>query len=370
MARDPFDPTDETLPDQPVKGRGAVSNRVSRYFAEERARKSDGWDSPEDDDLPPLRTTVTIDATKTIIARNQSPDIAFDRSINPYRGCEHGCIYCFARPTHAYLGLSPGLDFESRLLVKPEAAKLLDAELRKPGYKPGVIAMGTNTDPYQPIEREYRITRGILEVLRDFNHPVGIVTKSALIQRDIDILAPMAEKRLAHAFVSISTLDRDLARKMDPRAPTPPRRLETIRALAGAGIPVGVMSAPMIPALNDQEMERVLEAAVEAGATAASYTILRLPLEIKDLFTEWLEAHAPGRAQHVLDLIRDVRGGELYNSTWGKRMRGEGPYAELLRRRFQLARKRLGLDAYKARWDLDLSLFSPPPKTGDQLSLL
>jgi len=370
MARDPFDPTDETLPDQPVKGRGAVSNRVSRYFTEERARESDGWDSPEDDDLPPLRTTVTIDATKTIIARNQSPDIAFDRSINPYRGCEHGCIYCFARPTHAYLGLSPGLDFESRLLVKPEAAKLLDAELRKPGYKPGVIAMGTNTDPYQPIEREYRITRGILEVLRDFNHPVGIVTKSALIQRDIDILAPMAEKRLAHAFVSISTLDRDLARKMDPRAPTPPRRLETIRALAGAGIPVGVMSAPMIPALNDQEMERVLEAAVEAGATAASYTILRLPLEIKDLFTEWLEAHAPGRAQHVLDLIRDVRGGELYNSTWGKRMRGEGPYAELLRRRFQLARKRLGLDAYKARWDLDLSLFSPPPKTGDQLSLL
>jgi DNA repair photolyase len=370
MPRSPLDPTDETLPDQPVKGRGAVSNRVSRFFKEERARESDGWDLPEDDDLPPLRTTVTIDATKTIIARNQSPDIPFDRSINPYRGCEHGCIYCFARPTHAFLGLSPGLDFESRLFAKPDAARLLDAELRKPGYKPAVIAMGTNTDPYQPIERDYKITRGILEVLRAFNHPVGIVTKSALIQRDIDILAPMAEKRLAHAFVSISTLDRELARKMDPRAPTPPRRLETIRALADAGIPVGVMSAPMIPALNDQEMERVLEAAVEAGATAASYNVLRLPLEIKDLFTEWLEAHAPGRAQHVLELIRDVRGGELYDSTFGKRMRGEGPYAELLRRRFQLARKRLGLDAYKARWELDLTQFKPPPKAGDQLSLL
>jgi len=369
MPRIPPDPTDETLPDLPVKGRGAVSNRVSRYFKEERARESDGWDRPEED-LQPLRTTVTIDTTKTIIARNQSPDIPFDRSINPYRGCEHGCIYCFARPTHAYLGLSPGLDFESRLFAKPEAAKLLEAELRKPGYKPAVIAMGTNTDPYQPIEREYKITRQILEVLSAFNHPVGIVTKSALIQRDIDILAPMAEKRLTHAFVSISTLDRELARKMDPRAPTPPRRLETIRALADAGIPVGVMSAPMIPALNDQEMERVLEAAVEVGATAASYTVLRLPLEIKDLFTEWLEAHAPGRAQHVLELIRGVRGGELYDSTWGKRMRGEGPYAELLRRRFQLARKRLGLDAYKARWDLDLTLFKPPPKVGDQLSLL
>ena len=370
MPNSPLDPTDDALPDQPIKGRGAVSNRVSRYFREERQRTADGWDTPADEDLPPLRTTVSVDTTKTIIARNQSPDIPFDRSINPYRGCEHGCIYCFARPTHAYLGLSPGLDFETKLLMKPDAARLLEQELRKPGYQPAVIAMGTNTDPYQPIEREHRITRGILEVLSRFNHPVGIVTKSALIQRDIDILAPMAEKKLAHAFVSISTLDRDLARKMDPRAPTPPRRLETIRALADAGIPVGVMSAPMIPALNDHEMEQVLEAAVAAGATAASYNVLRLPLEIKDLFTEWLEAHVPGRAQHVLDLIRDVRGGALYDSTWGKRMRGEGPYAELLRTRFRLARKRLGLDAYKARWDLDLSLFRPPPKAGDQLTLL
>ena len=366
----PSDPTDDALPDQAIKGRGAVSNRVSRYFKEERARTTDGWDTPDDEDLPPLRTTVMRDATRTIIARNESPDIGFDRSINPYRGCEHGCIYCFARPTHAYLGLSPGLDFETKLLMKPDAAKLLEQELRKPGYQPAVIAMGTNTDPYQPIEREHRITRGILEVLRDFNHPVGIVTKSALIQRDIDILAPMAEKRLAHAFVSITTLDRELARKMEPRAATPPRRLETIRALAAAGIPVGVMSAPMIPALNDHEMENILEAAAGAGATAAGYTALRLPLEIKDLFTEWLEAHAPGRAQHVLELVRTMRGGELYDSSWGERMRGTGPYAELLRRRFQVARKRLGLDRASARWDFDLTLFKPPPRAGDQLTLL
>jgi DNA repair photolyase len=366
----PPDPTDDTVPDQAIKGRGAVTNRVSRYFKEERARTSDGWDTPDDEDLPPLRTTVMRDATRTIIARNESPDIGFDRSINPYRGCEHGCIYCFARPTHAYLGLSPGLDFETKLLMKPDAARLLEQELRKPGYQPAVIAMGTNTDPYQPIEREHRITRGILEVLRDFNHPVGIVTKSALIQRDIDILAPMAEKKLAHAFVSITTLDRELARKMEPRAATPPRRLETIRALAAAGIPVGVMSAPMIPALNDHEMESILEAATEAGATAAGYTALRLPLEIKDLFTEWLEAHVPGRAQHVLEAVRAMRGGELYDSTWGKRMRGDGPYAELLRRRFQIARKRLGLDRANARWEFDLTLFKPPPQAGDQLTLL
>jgi DNA repair photolyase len=369
MLNSPLDPTDETLPDQAIKGRGAVSNRVSRYFKEERQRTADGWDT-EDEGLPPLRTTVSVDATKTIIARNQSPDIGFDRSINPYRGCEHGCIYCFARPTHAYLGLSPGLDFETKLLMKPDAARLLEQELRKPGYQPAVIAMGTNTDPYQPIEREHRITRGILEVLRDFNHPVGIVTKSALIQRDIDILAPMAEKRLAHAFVSITTLDRDLARKMEPRAATPPRRLETIRALAAAGIPVGVMTAPMMPALNDHEMESILEAAAEAGASAAAYTALRLPLEIKELFTEWLEAHVPGRAQHVLELIRNMRGGELYDSSWGKRMKGDGPYAELLRQRFQIAHKRLLLDRSSERWQFDLSLFKPPPQAGDQLTLL
>jgi DNA repair photolyase len=370
MVKAQTDPADDSVPDQAIKGRGAASNRVSRYFREERQRTSDGWDTPEDEDLPPLRTTIMRDATRTIIARNESPDIGFDRSINPYRGCEHGCIYCFARPTHAYLGLSPGLDFETKLLMKPDGARLLEQELRKPGYRPAVIAMGTNTDPYQPIEREHRITRGILEVLRDFNHPVGIVTKSALIQRDIDILAPMAAKRLAHAFVSITTLDRELARKMEPRAATPPRRLETIRALAAAGIPVGVMTAPMIPALNDHEMESILEAAVEAGATAAGYTALRLPLEIKELFTEWLEAHAPGRAQHVLEGVRAMRGGELYDSTWGKRMKGDGPYADLLRRRFQITRKRLGLERASARWEFDLSLFKPPPQAGDQLTLL
>jgi DNA repair photolyase len=370
MADPQPDPTDDTVPDQAVKGRGAVSNRVSRYFREERARTTDGWDTPEDEDLPPLRTTVMRDATKTIIARNESPDIGFDRSINPYRGCEHGCIYCFARPTHAYLGLSPGLDFETKLLMKPDAPLLLEQELRKPGYAPAVIAMGTNTDPYQPIEREHRITRGILGVLRDFNHPVGIVTKSALIRRDIDILAPMAEKRLTHAFVSITTLDRDLARKMEPRAATPPRRLETIRALAAAGIPVGVMAAPMIPALNDHEMESILEAAAEAGASAAGYTALRLPLEIKDLFSEWLEAHVPGRAQHVLERVRDMRGGELYDSTWGKRMKGTGPYAALLKQRFAIARKRLGLERSGERWEFDLTLFKPPAQAGDQLTLL
>ena len=350
------------------RGRGTLSNASGRYEPLARIAFDDGWRSIEE--LPPFETTVTIDTTRKIITRNESPDISFDRSINPYRGCEHGCVYCFARPTHAYLGLSPGLDFESRIFFKPDAAKLLATELSKPGYEAKPIGIGTNTDPYQPAERKLKIMRGILEVLRDFRHPVTIVTKSALIQRDIDILAPMAEKRLAHAFVSLSTLDRELARKMDPRAPTPPRRLETIRALAGAGIPVGVMSAPMIPALNDHEMEQVREAAVAAGATAASYNVLRLPLEIKDLFREWLEAHVPGRAQHVLDLIRDVRGGALYDSTFGKRMRGEGPYAALLLRRFQLARKRLGLDAYRARWDLDLSLFKPPPRAGDQLTLL
>ena len=369
MTHDLPDPTDDTLPDLPVKGRGAVSNRVSRFFREERARTGDGWDLAEDD-LPPLRTTVTVDTTRTIIARNDSPDVYFEQSINPYRGCEHGCIYCFARPTHAFLGLSPGLDFETRLLIKPDAARLLAQELRKPGYQPKVIAMGTNTDPYQPIEREYRITRGILEVLRDFNHPVGIVTKSALVQRDIDILAPMAEKRLAHVFVSVTTLDRDLARKLEPRAATPPRRLETIRALAAAGIPTGVMAAPMIPALNDHELERILEAATEAGATAGSYIVLRLPLEIKDLFAEWLETHAPGRAKHVLDLIRDMRGGALYQSQFGRRMKGQGPYAEMLKRRFAIARKRLGLDRNGERWDFDLTLFKPPPQAGDQLSLL
>jgi DNA repair photolyase len=349
-----------------LKGRGARSNESSRYDQERRVRFDDGW-SPEDEPPPPLRTEVTKDSTRTIIARNTSPDISFNLSINPYRGCEHGCIYCFARPTHAYLGLSPGLDFESKLLVKPDAAKLLDAELRKPTYQPQVIAMGTNTDPYQPIERDWRVTRSVLQVLADFKNPVGIVTKSSTILRDLDILAPMAKEGLAKVAISITTLDKKLARSMEPRASTPEKRLETIRGLAEAGVPVGVMTAPLIPALNDEEMETILAAAAEAGATSAGYTLLRLPLEIKDLFREWLEAHAPDRAKHVMSLIRSMRGGKDYDATWGTRMRGTGPYASLIAQRFAIATRRLGLNQSKG--SLDTSKFRHPPRTGDQLTL-
>jgi len=349
-----------------LKGRGARSNASSRYDNEERVRFDDGWTN-EDETPPPLKTEIIRDSTRTIIARNDSPDISFDRSINPYRGCEHGCIYCFARPTHAYLGLSPGLDFESKLLVKPDAAKLLEAELRKPSYRPQVIAMGTNTDPYQPIERDWRITRSVLQVLSDFKHPVGIVTKSAAIMRDIDILGPMAAEGLAKVALSVTTLDKKLARSMEPRAATPAKRLETMRALADAGIPVGVMTAPIIPALNDDEMESILAAAVEAGATQAGYTLLRLPLEIKDLFREWLEAHAPDRAKHVMSLIRSMRGGKDYDATWGKRMTGSGPYARMIAQRFAIAMRRLGLN--QNRVPLDTTKFRLPPRAGDQLAL-
>ena len=350
---------------EPVhKGRGALSNESSRYDSERRIRTTDGWEAPppaeplDDDGLPPLRTTLTKDATRTIIARNSSPDIAFDRSINPYRGCEHGCIYCFARPTHAYLGLSPGLDFETKLLFKPEAAALLKTELASPKYRCDVIAMGTNTDPYQPVERELKITRQILRLLSDFNHPVGIVTKNHLITRDIDILADMAKRNLAEVFVSVTTLDKALARDMEPRASAPHRRLEAIRALAAAGVPAGVMTAPMIPGLNDHEMEAILEAARDAGATRAGFTVLRLPLEIKDLFQEWLKEHRPDRAERVLSLIRQMRGGALYQSGFGQRMRGEGPIAQLLGARFGAAVKRLGLNL--VRYRLDASRFSVP----------
>jgi DNA repair photolyase len=349
-----------------LKGRGARSNASSRYDSEERVRFDDGWTN-EDETPPPLKTEIIRDSTRTIIARNDSPDISFDRSVNPYRGCEHGCIYCFARPTHAYLGLSPGLDFESKLLVKPDAAKLLEAELRKPSYRPQVIAMGTNTDPYQPIERDWRITRSVLQVLSDFKHPVGIVTKSAAIERDIDILGPMAAEGLAKVALSVTTLDKRLARRMEPRAATPARRLETMRALADAGIPVGVMTAPIIPALNDDEIESILAAAVEAGATQAGYTLLRLPLEIKDLFREWLEAHAPDRAKHVMSLIRSMRGGKDYDATWGKRMTGSGPYARMIAQRFAIATRRLGLN--QNRVPLDTAKFRLPPSAGDQLAL-
>jgi len=355
-------------PDDPIaepvhKGRGALSNETSRYDTEKRIRTTDGWEAEvaaaaEDDELPPLRTILTRDATRTIIARNNSPDIGFDRSINPYRGCEHGCIYCFARPTHAYLGLSPGLDFETKILFKPEAAKLLTAELAAPKYKCAVMAMGTNTDPYQPVERDLKVTRQILRVLSDFNHPVGIVTKNHLVTRDIDILADMARRNLAEVFLSVTTLDKDLARAMEPRASTPQRRLDAIRALATAGIPAGIMTAPMIPGLNDHEMEAILDAAVDAGATRAGYVPLRLPLEIKELFEEWLKTHRPDRAERVLSLIRQMRGGKLYDAEFGSRMRGEGPLAILLSQRFAAAVKRLGLNRIGVR--LDTSAFHVP----------
>jgi len=351
----------------PRKGRGAVTNETGRFESEKRVAVDDGWGSAEEPP-PRLQTRLAVDATRTIIARNDSPDIGFDRSINPYRGCEHGCIYCYARPSHAYLGLSPGLDFETRIFYKPQAAALLAGELRKKGYQCRPIALGSNTDPYQPAERCLGITRSILEVLRDFRHPVTIVTKGALIQRDIDILSAMAREKLAVVTVSVTTLDRDLARVMEPRASTPERRLETIAALAAAGVPVGVLAAPMIPALNDREMEAILQRAQAAGARLAGYTLLRLPLELKGLFREWLEEHAPNKAAHVLSLVAQCHGGRLYDSAWSKRMTGRGPYAEMLAARFDRACRRLGFEPRSSDM-LDTTRFRPPPQTGDQLAL-
>ena len=356
---------DQIVPNSPRKGRGSISNRSGRFEAQERHIIDDGW--TPDEDVLPLDTVLREDASRTIIVRNTSPDIPFDRSINPYRGCEHGCVYCFARPTHAYLGLSPGLDFETRLFFKPDAGQLLEAELRRPGYRCDVIAMGTNTDAYQPVERDKRITRQILEVLTAFDHPVSIVTKSTLVLRDLDILAPMAARGLAEVFVSVTTLDRDLARRLEPRAATPPKRIETIRALAAAGVPTGVMASPMIPGLNDHELEAILDQASAAGAGIASYILIRLPLEIADLFVEWLEAHVPDRAKRVMSLIRETRGGKNYQSGFGQRMRGTGTYAELLSRRFQLAVDRLEFN--KRQLELDTSRFTSPPANGDQLEL-
>jgi DNA repair photolyase len=349
------------------RGRGTASNASGRFEGERRELVDDGWGSL-DEEPPPLRTTVTRDTTKTIIARNTSPDIPFDRSINPYRGCEHGCTYCFARPTHAFLGLSPGLDFESRLFVKPGAAELLARELRAPRYQCRPLAMGTNTDPYQPIEREWKVTRQVLEVLNAFNHPVTIVTKSHLVTRDIDILADMAKRNLAWVGLSVTTLDPMLARKMEPRAATPPKRLAAIRALADAGVPTGVMVAPVIPALNDMEVERILEAAKQAGARSAAYVLLRLPLEIKDLWREWLQEQLPDRAAKVMGQIRAMRGGRDYDANWGTRMAGTGEYAVLLRKRFNLAVKRIGFETDSK--PLDVAQFSVPPAPGDQLALL
>jgi len=343
MLKNTQNPAGQALPDQPRIGRGAISNRAGRFERLHGTAIDDGWRTgQEDDPQPRLDTTVTFDQSKSIIARNDSPDIGFDRSINPYRGCEHGCIYCFARPTHAWLGLSPGLHFETRLFAKPDAAGLLERELARPGYQPRPIAMGTNTDPYQPVERRLKVTRSILEVLAAHEHPVSITTKSALVARDLDLLAPMAEKGLASVAVSVTTLDADLAMKMEPRAARPERRLETIRILAAAGLPVTVMAAPIIPALNDHELEAILIRARQAGAVHAGYILLRLPLELKDLFGEWLSTHYPDRKQRILSRLRQMRGGELYESRFGSRMRGRGHDAKLLEERFRITFRQQG----------------------------
>jgi len=332
------------------RGRGAQSNASGRFEPLARVAFDDGWQSFEE--LPPFKTTVTFDSTRKIITRNESPDISFDRSINPYRGCEHGCIYCFARPTHAYLGLSPGLDFETRLFAKPDAPKLLERELSASGYVPRTIAIGTNTDPYQPIEREHQIMRRILEVLDRCGHPVGIVTKSALVVRDLDIL---------------TTLDHKFARVMEPRAATPARRLEALRLLRAAGVPASVMVAPVIPALNDAEIERILDSSAAVGVEEAGYVLLRLPLEVRDLFREWLMANFPDRYRHVFRLIRETRGSKDYDSSWGRRMTGGGPVAWMIGRRFELACEKFGLN--KVRTALTTEHFKPPQRASEQLSL-
>jgi DNA repair photolyase len=353
-----------------IKGRGAAGRPQGRFETLAREPADDGWGSSADeDDAAKPRTEVTIEIAKSIISRNQSPDIPFSQSINPYRGCEHGCIYCYARPTHAYLGLSPGLDFETRLFAKPNAAEQLRKELAARNYRCELIALGTNTDPYQPIERELRITRGVIEVLAECDHPLGIVTKSALVERDIDLLAPMAEKGLAEVFISIATLDHQLARRLEPRASSPARRLQAIRRLAEAGIPVGVFTSPVIPMVTDKDLEAVLEAAKDAGATNASYTIVRLPNEVSGLFREWLQRHFPLRAEHVMSQIRQMRGGKDNDPQFGTRMTGQGIFAELVRKRFKLACHRLGFDLAE-RHQLDTAQFRPPRLAdGPQLDL-
>lgn len=347
-----------------AKGRGAVSNTAGRYEATQTHAIDDGW---YHDEVPPLRTNVSVERPRSVITKNTSPDLSFDRSINPYRGCEHGCVYCFARPSHAWLGLSPGLDFESELIARPAAPAVLRRELAKRTYTPAAIAIGTNTDPYQPIEKDYRIMRGILEVLAEHNHPVTVTTKGTLIERDIDILAPMAARGLARVGISVTTLDPGVSRKMEPRVPHPMRRLQTIRRLTDAGIPVRVMVSPVVPALTDHEMEAIMEAAAEAGADAASWIMLRLPLEVSPLFREWVAEAFPDRAKRIMGRVRELHGGQDYAADWGRRMRGEGPFADLMAHRFKLALRRLGLKADAP--ELRTELFAVPPKAGDQLSL-
>ena len=356
----------QSFTDTAYKGRGARSNQTGRFETLTSEAFQDGW-TEDDNAARPLVTSMQPMKSRTIITRNDSPDVGFDRSINPYRGCEHGCIYCYARPAHAYLGLSPGLDFESKLFFKPEAGKLLDRELSKPTYKPDVIHIGGDTDPYQPQERGLRVTRAVLETLSRFRHPFTIITKGALITRDLDILSEMGRAGLARVAVSVTTLDRGLARSMEPRAATPERRLDAIRQMSAAGVPTIVMFAPAIPSLNDHEMEAVLERAREAGAIGAGYVALRLPLEIKVLFEQWLASDHPDRAKRVMSLVRQMRGGAANDSEFGKRMTGEGPVAEVMSQRFHLARRKYGLDAPST--PLDLSQFRVPPKAGDQMSL-
>lgn len=349
------------------RGRGAVANVSGRFESETRVGFDDGWGTL--DELPALKTEVTIEKPKSIISRNSSPDIGFDRSINPYRGCEHGCSYCFARPTHAYMGLSPGLDFETKLFVKPNAASLLERELGAANYQVRPIAIGTNTDPYQPIEKRWRLMREILEVLERCGHPVTIVTKSALVLRDVDILGRMGARGLAKVAMSVTSLDRKLSRSMEPRAASPDKRLAAIRGLSEAGVPTGVLVAPVIPALNDSEIERILAAAKEAGAVEAGYVLLRLPLEVSEIFKGWLLEHHPDRYRHVLTILRSMRDGKDYDATWGRRMRGSGPYATTIRKRFEVAVRRLGLAKGASRTELRCDLFVAPLGDGRQLSL-
>jgi DNA repair photolyase len=349
-----------------VRGRGARTNATGRYESDKREAFDDGW-TPDDVEPVQLTTTVTPEKAKVIITRNDSPDVGFSASINPYRGCEHGCIYCYARPAHAYMGLSPGLDFESKLFFKPEAARLLERELSNPRYVPEVIHIGGNTDPYQPQERGLRITRQVIEVLSRFNHPFSVISKSGLILRDLDLIAPMAQRNLARVAISITTLDRRLARSMEPRAATPEKRIDAIKRLTDAGIPTVVMFAPCIPGLNDHEMEAVLERAAAAGAHGAGYVALRLPMEIADLFQEWLATDHPDRASRVMSLIRQIRDGKTYDSQWGQRMKGQGPIAALMSRRFATAKKRYGMGERLP--PMDLGQFRVPPKTGDQIDM-
>jgi DNA repair photolyase len=349
------------------KSRGATDARQGRFEKEARETFDDGW-TPDDEPSPALETVVTEERARSIISRNESPDVPFTQSINPYRGCEHGCIYCYARPSHAYLELSPGLDFETKLYAKVNAVDLLRAELGRKGYEPSPIALGANTDCYQPVERRYRLTRGIVELLAECNHPLTIVTKSALVERDLDLLAPMARKNLVHAYVSIGTLDRRLARRLEPRAASPQRRLDTLRALSAAGVPCGVMVAPIVPALSDKSIEEVLDAAHEAGAQTAAYIIMRLPHELKGLFREWLGVHYPLRAEHVMSVVQQLRGGKDNDPRFGERMTGTGLFADLIGQRFAVACKRLGLNGRdrggRERPRLDTTLFRPPSAAG------